>query len=58
VWIRKKTQCLREGEVLTYEIHGDRVVLTKSQRVTDGDDLFRTFSEWDSDADRKAYGRL
>lgn len=49
---------LREGDVLVYEIQGYRVVLTKAQRVRDGEDPFRTFSEWNSDADRKAYGRL
>jgi antitoxin PrlF len=49
---------LREGDELVYEIQGDRVVLSKAQPVRDGDDPFRTFSEWDSDADRKAYGRL
>ena len=49
---------LREGDELVYEIQGDRVVLSKAQQVRDGDDPFRTFSEWDSDADRKAYRRL
>lgn len=49
---------LREGDELVYEIQGDRVVLSRAQQVRDGDDPFRTFSEWDSDADRKAYGGL
>lgn len=49
---------LREGDELVYEIQGDRVVLSKAQQVRDGDDPFRTFNEWDSAADRKAYGRL
>jgi len=49
---------LREGDELVYEIQGDRVVLSKAQPVRDGDDPFRTFGEWDSGADRKAYGRL
>jgi len=49
---------LREGDELVYEIQGDRVVLSRAQQVREGDDPFRTFSEWDSAADRKAYGRL
>jgi len=49
---------LREGDQLVYEIEGDRVVLSKAQQVRDGDDPFRTFGEWDSPADRKAYGDL
>ncbi len=49
---------LREGDELVYEIQGDRVVLSKAQQLRDGDDPFRTFSEWDSPADRKAYGTL
>lgn len=49
---------LREGDELVYEIQGDRVVISKAQKVRDGDDPFGTFSEWDSAADRKAYGSL
>jgi antitoxin PrlF len=49
---------LREGDELVYEIQGDRVLLSRAQPVSDGGDPFRTFSEWDSTADRKAYGRL
>ena len=49
---------LREGDELVYEIQGDRVVLSKAKQIRDGDDPFRTFSEWDSPADRKAYGSL
>lgn len=49
---------LREGDELVYEIRGDRVVLSRAQQAQDGDDPFGTFSEWDSAADRKAYGRL
>ena len=49
---------LREGDELVYEIQGDRVVLSKAQPVREGDDPFRTFGEWDSPADRRAYGGL
>jgi antitoxin PrlF len=49
---------LREGDELEYEIQGERVVLSKAQPIRDGGDPFRTFGEWDSPADRKAYGGL
>lgn len=48
---------LREGDELAYQIEGARVILTKAQDVAT-DDPFRTFQEWDSEADRKAYGKL
>lgn len=49
---------LREGDELAYQIDGARVILTKANAVKEVDDPFRTFSEWDSAADKKAYGRL
>ncbi len=49
---------LKEGDELVYEIRGKQVVLTKARQVAETDDPFRTFSEWDSPADRKAYGEL
>jgi antitoxin PrlF len=49
---------LREGDELAYEIRGQQVVLTKANRSSGADDPFRAFSEWDSPADRKAYGDL
>ncbi len=49
---------LQPGDELAYEIRGQQVVLTKAQSVADRDDPFRTFSEWNSAADRKAYGDL
>ncbi len=48
---------LTEGDELAYEIDGGRVILTKAA-IRGGEDPFGTFSEWDSAADRKAYGRL
>ncbi len=47
---------LQPGDELIYEISDQRVILTKAggQR----DDPFRTFSEWNSEADAKAYGKL
>lgn len=49
---------LKEGDELVYEIRGDQVLLTKARQIADGDDPFRSFSEWNSAADRKAYGDL
>jgi antitoxin PrlF len=48
---------LREGDEIAYVIEGGRVILTKAE-ATQIDDPFRTFTEWDSDADRKAYADL
>ena len=48
---------LREGDEIAYVIEGSRVILTKAE-ATQIDDPFRTFTEWDSDADRKAYADL
>lgn len=49
---------LREGDEIVYEIRGDRVVLSRAQKVWGGDDQLKTFTEWYSDADRKAYSGL
>lgn len=49
---------LREGDELMYQLDGERVILTKARRGDEADDPFRTFQEWNSDADRKAYANL
>ena len=49
---------LREGDDLAYAIEDGRVVLTRAQPQQLEDDPFGTFSEWDSEADRKAYADL
>jgi antitoxin PrlF len=50
---------LQKGDELVYEIRGEQVLLTKARQVvSDADDPFRAFSEWNSAADRKAYGSL
>jgi antitoxin PrlF len=49
---------LKEGDELVYRIEDDRVILSKGIAQTGRDDPFRAFSEWDSEADRKAYGDL
>ena len=46
------------GDELVYEIRGEQVLLTKARQVSEGDNPFQTFGEWDSAADRKAYGNL
>ena len=49
---------LREGDELAYQIEGNRVILTRASQSGVADDPFLTFEEWDSEADRKAYGKL
>jgi antitoxin PrlF len=49
---------LHEGDELAYRIEGDTVILTKAKDAGMAEDPFHTFHEWDSEADRKAYGRL
>ncbi len=48
---------IKAGDEIAYSIEEGRVILSK---VTQGalNDPFATFSEWDSAADRKAYGNL
>ncbi len=48
---------LKEGDEIAYAIEDGRVVMTRSEQSKQ-DDPFATFSEWDSPADRKAYGGL
>jgi antitoxin PrlF len=48
---------VRDGDELEYRIEGRRVILTKA-KVAPADDPFRTFDEWNSDADRRAYAKL
>ena len=48
---------LSAGDELAYIIEGDRVVLAKAQAGS-VDDPFATFSEWSSEADRRAYDKL
>lgn len=48
---------LKEGDEIAYAIEGERVVLTRAAR-DQVEDPFGTFNEWDSEADRRAYGEL
>jgi antitoxin PrlF len=49
---------LHEGDELMYQLDGERVILTKVKREGVADDPFRTFHEWNSEADQKAYADL
>ena len=49
---------LRPGDELLYEITDGRVLLARAQRETTTDDPFRTFEEWRSEADARAYADL
>ncbi len=49
---------LKPGDLLVYEIDDQRVILTKAKRGGRTDDPFRTFDEWGSEADEKAYANL
>ena len=48
---------LRAGDQIAYVIENGRVTLAKVEAAAI-DDPFRTFTEWDSNADRKAYADL
>ena len=48
---------LREGDEIAYAIENGRVILSMSAPVPT-DDPFATFSEWDSEADRRGYASL
>ena len=48
---------LKDGDSIAYAIEDGRVVLTRVPTEA-RDDPFATFSEWASDADRRAYGSL
>lgn len=49
---------LKPGDELSYEIRGSRAILTRARRRRGRDDPFKTFTEWDSEADRRAYANL
>ena len=49
---------LQPGDELLYEIVDGRVLLARAQRETVTDDPFRTFEEWRSEADARAYADL
>ena len=48
---------LREGDEIAYTIEDGRVVITRVHQEP-AEDPFKTFDEWNSDADRRAYAKL
>lgn len=48
---------LQHGDALAYKIDAGRVILTKARQAP-VDDPCKTFNEWESEADRRAYGSL
>lgn len=49
---------LHTGDEIAYAIEDGRVIMTKASPSAAADDPFRTFSEWSSEADRRAYAKL
>ena len=51
---------VQAGDELAYVIEADRVVILKAPMPTqpESENPFATFSEWDSEADRRAYSTL
>jgi len=50
---------LTEGDAIAYTLERDgRVMISRAEQYQAVDDPFVTFSEWDSEADRKTYGDL
>lgn len=48
---------LREGDEIAYAIENGKVVISRA--IPEAiDDPFASFTEWDSDADRRAYAGL
>ncbi len=48
---------LQKGDEIAYEIEINRVILTRVGKTL-VDDPFRTFEEWNSEADRNGYAGL
>jgi antitoxin PrlF len=48
---------LREGDEIAYAIEDGRVVIARAPS-SPAEESLQAFSEWESDADRKAYGGL
>lgn len=48
---------LSEGDEIAYEIAGDHVILRKAKPAS-VDNPFRSFEEWESEADARAYAGL
>ena len=48
---------LKEGDEIAYVIEKDGVVMRRALAIEE-DNPFATFEEWNSEADRRAYGSL
>jgi len=48
---------LREGDEIAYSIEGGRVVLTRAT-TEPVEDPFHTYTEWNSETDRRSYADL
>jgi len=48
---------LHEGDEIAYSIEDGRVILTRAAPLP-ADDPFHTFTEWNTEADRRAYADL
>lgn len=48
---------LKEGDEIAYVIEATGVLITRAGTIVE-DDPFGSFKEWNSEADRKAYGDL
>ena len=46
---------LHDGDMMSYQIEGGRVVLMRAGGPTGPEDPFGAFSEWNSEADRSGY---
>jgi antitoxin PrlF len=49
---------LRAGDAIAYAIEDSRVIITNARTSAAADDPFRTFVEWDTEADHRAYDGL
>ena len=55
--VRRALQ-LQPGDELEYQVVDGQVILTKAHAGKKTDDPFRSFDEWSSEADEKAYAKL
>jgi antitoxin PrlF len=55
--VRRALQ-LKPGDELEYQVIDGHVILTKAHGGQKTDDPFRTFDEWSSASDEKAYAKL
>lgn len=47
---------LKPGDRIAFQLDGDRVIMTRDKPAAD--DPFSTFSEWETEADARAYADL